>query len=270
MNIYKLLNEAVDYIENNLEEKVEYKKIAQIMGMNEYSMQTIFYAMCNISLSDYIRKRRLSNAGYDLYNTDRTILEIALKYQYNNATSFSRAFEKLYGIKPSKIRNNPNGLKMYLRIKFDEKEEVNNCIEYSIIDIEELELYGIGKKTTVDKISIDAPKFWKLKYKQYGEKYGEFDYGMTSYVDRFNNENCEYYVLYNRKVEEKDLKKIIIPKSKWIKIGINSQKALDIQSVTNKFYKEFIPSSSYKFRELPELEHYHDGIVDFLIPIEEN
>ena len=35
---------------------------------------------------------------------------------------------------------------MYLRIKFDEKEEVNKCIEYSIIDIEELELYGIGKK----------------------------------------------------------------------------------------------------------------------------
>ena len=82
MNIYKLLNEAVDYIENNLEEKIEYKKIAQIMGMNEYSMQTIFYAMCNISLSDYIRKRRLSNAGYDLYNTDRTILEIALQHHF--------------------------------------------------------------------------------------------------------------------------------------------------------------------------------------------
>lgn len=270
MNIYKLLNEAVDYIENNLEEKIEYKKVAQIMGMNEYSMQTIFYAMCNISLSDYIRKRRLSNAVYDLYHTNSTVLEIALKYQYNNATSFSRAFEKFYGVKPSKIKKNPNGLKMYSRIKFDEKEEIKQYIEYSIIELEKLELYGVGEKTTVDKINIDAPKFWKLKYKQYGKKYGEFDYGMTSYVDRFNNNNCEYYVLYNKKIKEQELKKIIIPKSKWIKVKIDSQEALDIQSVTNKFYKEFIPSSSYKFRQLPELEHYHDGIVDFLIPIEEN
>ena len=83
MNIYTLLNEAISYIEDNLEDKIDYKKISQILEMNEYSAQNIFYVLCNISVSDYIRKRRLSNAGYDLYNTNETVMDIAIKYQYN-------------------------------------------------------------------------------------------------------------------------------------------------------------------------------------------
>jgi len=92
--------------------------------MNEYTAQTAFYVLCNISISDYIRKRRLTNAGCDLYNTSQTVLSAAIKYQYNNATSFSRAFEKFHGIKPSEVKQNPQGLKVYSRIEFDENIKV--------------------------------------------------------------------------------------------------------------------------------------------------
>lgn len=267
MNIYKSLNQAIKYIEDNIENKIEYKKVAQILGMNEYTAQTAFYVLCNISISDYIRKRRLSNAGCDLFNTNQTVLDTAIKYQYNSGVAFSRAFEKFHGIKPSEVKQNPQGLKVYSRIEFDENVKEKNTIEYSIQEKEELILYGIGKNTNNENIHIDAPKLWEEKLKQYEEKYGHFDYGMTSYDDRFNCEECKYWVLYNKEIPEKEFEKIVIPKGKWIVIKINSQEAKDIQEVTNKFYKEFVPSTNYTLKEIPELEYYHDDITEFMIPI---
>ena len=72
--------------------------------------------------------------------------------------------------------------------------------------------------------------------------------------------------MYDKRIE--DLEKIIIPKSKWILIRINSRDAQDIQNASEMFYEEFLPSCKYNFRDLPELEYYHDGITDFLIPID--
>ena len=147
------------------------------------------------------------------------------------------------------------------------QEHLRNFTEYSIQQKEELILYGIGKKTTNENIHIDAPKLWQEKSKQYKEKYGYFNYGMTSYENRFNCEECKYWVLYNKEIPEKEFEKVIIPKGKWIVIKINSQEAEDIQEVTNKFYKEFVPSTNYTLKELPELEYYHDDITEFMIPI---
>ncbi len=112
MNIYKNLNEMINCIEDNLENEIKYEKLARILGVNEYTMKSIFSVICNMSVVEYIRKRRLSNAGFDLYRNNEKIIDIALKYQYESATAFSRAFEKFHGIQPSKVKNNPKGLKI--------------------------------------------------------------------------------------------------------------------------------------------------------------
>ena len=90
---------------------------------------------------------------------------------------------------------------------------------------------------------------------------------MIEYKDRERLFVKKYWILY---LEQKDnMEKIVIPKSKWIQIRINSQEPEDIQRVSENFYDYFIPSTKYNFRELPELEYYHDDITDFLIPIED-
>ena len=88
MNIYKNLNELIEYIEENLEENIDYNELAKIIGTNEYTMRRIFSLLTDVPISEYIRNRRLSNAGFDLYNSNEKIVDIAVKYQYDNATSF--------------------------------------------------------------------------------------------------------------------------------------------------------------------------------------
>ena len=124
MNIYKELNGIIEYIEENLENEIKYAELARRLGVNEYTMQRLFSLLCNISIAEYIRNRRLSNAGFDLQNSNNKIVDIAVKYQYESATAFSRAFEKFHGIKPSIVKDNPEKLKIFTKIVFTDRKSV--------------------------------------------------------------------------------------------------------------------------------------------------
>ena len=263
MNIYVELNKIIEFIENNLEEKIEYKELAKMIGVNEYTFQRIFSLICNSSISEYIRNRRLSNAGQELYLKDSKIVDLAVKYQYGNSTAFSRAFERFHGIKPSEVKKNPEKLKMFTKLHFNEINETSRNVEYKIIEQEQFVLYGKCKITNNENIRQDAPKF----YKQVKDEYGDPQYGLVEYIDKERMYVKSYWVLYNK--NNKGLEKRIIPKSKWIVIRINSQGAKDIQNVSKVFYEDFLPSCKYNLRDLPELEYYHDEVTDFLIPIED-
>lgn len=263
MNIYRELNKVIEYIENNLENKIDYNEISKIIGVNEFTFQRIFSIICNVSISEYIRNRRLSNAGQELYLNNNKIIDLAIKYQYNNATSFSRAFEKFHGIKPSQVRKNPEKLRMYTKLHFNENYDYNKNLEYRIIETEQKILYGKYKITTNTQIKNDAPEL----YKENEEKFGMPPYGMVEYKDKERLHVKAYWVLYNEKIDE--MEQIIIPKSRWIVIRVNSQRAQDIQETSKIFYRDFLPSCKYNVRDLPEIEFYHDEITDFFIPIED-
>lgn len=265
MNIYAALNQITEYIEEHLEDKIDYNTLARIMGVNSYTMQKIFSLITNVPLSEYIRKRRLSQAGFDLYQKNAKVMDIAIKYQYDNATSFARAFATFHGIKPSLV-NKETKLKNFPRILFDEKVKSVSELEYEIIELEKMELYGIGIKTNNKKIGYDAPKFFEETEQKYQEKYGNIKYGMVTYQDETREECTGYYILYDQKIKE--FERITIPASKWLVFKINSQNSKDIQKISHQFYMEFLPSCKYSFNSIPELEWYHDNQTDFLVPIE--
>ncbi len=267
MNIYHSLNLVFDYIEEHLEEKIDSKKIAQMLLTNEYTMQRLFRLLTNMTLTEYIRNRRLSQAGYDLIEKKEKIMDVAIKYQYENATSFSRAFEKFYGVKPSELKRNTTKLKEFPKLFFEEIEPVIEPFEYDIISLPELTLYGKGIKTTMDTIKVDAPKFFHMMNETYTPTYGEFDFGMVYYENRFESCNFEYWVLSKNKIP--GFTKYTIPKCRYLSFRIPNQEATSIQDLSQSFYNSFIPSCKYRLRDLPELEYYHDGVTDFLVPIED-
>ena len=98
------------------------------------------------------------------------------------------------------------------------------------------------------------------------EKYGNPPFGIIEYYDKERTKVKSYGVFYYE--NKGKMKKITIPKSKWIQITINSQITEEIQKTSEMFYQEFLPNSKYNFRDIPEIEFYHDKVTDFLIPIE--
>jgi len=264
MNIYKVLNEIMLYIEENLDKKIDYEVLSRKMGVDEYTMRRVFSLLTNISLTEYVRKRRLSNAGYDLYEGNLRVIDVAFKYGYENATSFSRAFMAFHGIKPSQV-NKSSKLKNFSCIRFDEEKNFARDIEYEIISLDEMVLYGTGIEVNNENIEDEAPKFFEEMDDKYSSQYGNISYAFITYTNECREECNGYYILYDKEIS--GFQRFVIPRSKWLLFKVDSDRAEDIRKVSQQFYIDFLPSCKFKFSDLPEIEYYHDGVVDFLVPI---
>ena len=109
-------NIALEYIEDNLDKNIDYKEISRKACCSLFYFSRIFAIMTGTSISDYIRRRRMSLAAIDLINTDEKIIEIAMKYGYNSNTSFNRAFKLIHGISPQMARKNKVELVAYPKL----------------------------------------------------------------------------------------------------------------------------------------------------------
>ena len=101
MDWLQRMNHAIDYIEDNLENNIDYEQIARIALCSVYQFQRMFSFVLEIPLSEYIRRRRLTLAAFDLKNRNNKVIDIALKYGYETPESFSRAFHNLHGLTPT-------------------------------------------------------------------------------------------------------------------------------------------------------------------------
>ena len=104
MNWIQGIQRAIDYVEANITEELDFEAVARQAYSSPFHFQRVFGVLCGFSLGDYIRMRRLSLAGEELSRGNAKIIEIALKYGYDTPESFSRAFTRFHGIAPSEAR----------------------------------------------------------------------------------------------------------------------------------------------------------------------
>lgn len=64
MDVLKNMNEALNYIERNLTEEIDYGEVARIAVCSEYHFKRMFSFLAGISLTEYIRRRRLTLAAF--------------------------------------------------------------------------------------------------------------------------------------------------------------------------------------------------------------
>ncbi len=105
VNILQKMNEALDYIEQNLTDDIDYVEVSRISLCSEYHFSRMFSFLAGITLSEYIRNRRLSLAAIELSQKNSKIIDIVIKYGYNSPDSFTRAFQKSHGSTPSEARS---------------------------------------------------------------------------------------------------------------------------------------------------------------------
>lgn len=66
MEWIKKLSAAIDYIENNLDSDFSYEEAARIACCSAFYFQRIFSYVAGISLSEYIRRRKMTQAAFEL------------------------------------------------------------------------------------------------------------------------------------------------------------------------------------------------------------
>lgn len=110
------IQRSIDYIEENIEQGLNSEIISSKLYVSSYNFQRMFAILCNCTVGEYVRNRRLTLAGYELLDNDANILEIAIKYGYETNESFTRAFSRFHGVTPSTVRKNKLSLNIFSRI----------------------------------------------------------------------------------------------------------------------------------------------------------
>lgn len=128
------IQRAVDYMEEHIEEELDYEKIAGEAFCSSYYFQKIFHILCGFSVGEYIRNRRLTLAGTALSTTNERIIDIALRYGYESPESFARAFARFHGITPSEARRDGSKLKLFSRLSVQIMMKGGNIMNYKIVE----------------------------------------------------------------------------------------------------------------------------------------
>lgn len=118
MDSLERMNQALAYIEENLAGEVDFKQVERLALCSEYHFRRMFSYLAGVTISEYIRRRCLTLAAFELLRSDVLVIDVALKYGYGSPDAFTRAFSGLHGITPVEAKNSGQPLKAYPRMTF--------------------------------------------------------------------------------------------------------------------------------------------------------
>ena len=267
MNVLKSMNSTIEYIEEHLLEELHMPEIAKATGNLENDLQKTFYALTGISIVEYIRRRRLSLAGYELQNREQSVLDIALKYGYTSPDSFTRAFRQMHGITPSAVKKGGCLLKSYGKITFVLTIRGVNAMNYRILKKEELHIIGFKKwfSTENDSQLTEIPKMWDSVTDELRQQIVDLSNndGVVGLCADMYDGGFDYWIgCMSDKACPDNLEEITIPASYWAVFEvIGSMRPLPnpMQDIWKRIYSEWLPNSGYQHAMIPEIEYYSSG-----------
>ena len=80
------------------------KSLSQQFNVSEAQIKSSFTGVYGMSPAAYARSQRMHGAAALLRETDRTVLDIACQFGYDNASKFARAFRDVIGVSPREYR----------------------------------------------------------------------------------------------------------------------------------------------------------------------
>ena len=118
MDWLQRMNNAINYIEDNLTNDIDFNEVAKVACCSVHHFQRMFSFITDVPLSEYIRRRRLTLAAFSLQKSDLKVIDISLQYGYESPEAFARAFQNMHGVTPTLARNAGVQLRAYPRISF--------------------------------------------------------------------------------------------------------------------------------------------------------
>lgn len=170
MDWVNAIEKAIQYIENHLVEDITVKDVAKYVHISEFYFQKGFAMLCGFTISEYIRKRRLSLAGNEIAGSDIKIIDIAIKYGYDSPDSFTKAFTRFHGVTPTVARKKHTTLKSFAPLKLTIALEGGYLMDYKIERKKAFKVIANEKRLLMKMLKRSFLIFGKSIIKQVKEK----------------------------------------------------------------------------------------------------
>ena len=265
------IQNAIDYVENNLLADLNIQDIAKTSLTSAFQFQRAFHILSGLTIGEYIRNRRLTLAAGDLQHGDERILDIALKYGYETPESFSRAFERFHGVLPSKVRKPGSKLRSFSRLTIKVTLEGGSIMDYRIEKMNAFKVLGKVEKEVIGNVTANL--FWKqcgedgtLKALTQYSTSPEKEYIGIADGSSYDGESYLYYIVTPYEGDEILDGHIVkeLPERLWVKfrcLSLGAENTAD-SDIWTKIYSEFFPTSDYEPAEF-QMEVYPCGDGDY-------
>lgn len=266
MDWIEKLNQAVVYIEENLEGSVSYERAAQIACCSVFHFQRMFNYIAGIPLSEYIRRRRMTKAALELQDGKEKVIDLALKYGYQSPTAFNRAFQSVHGISPSGARKPGVSLQSYPPVSFKITVKGVTAMEYQIVKKEEMRLVGVSAplEKEIEKNFETVPGLWNKAtmdgtLEKLQSLMGKEPMGILG-VSACFGESWRYYIAVATDGEVlPGMEEYIVPANTWAVFPGRGDMPGAIQELEKRAVTEWLPASGYEYADAPDIELYLDA-----------
>ena len=259
----KELNQVINYIEEHLTDELSLEVISEYAGVSDYHFRKIFYYLSGMTLSEYIKNRRLSEASMDLLRGE-TVTDVALKYGYQSIEGFTRAFKKWSGFLPSDVIR--KGIsKSFPKLSFIITVKGGNTMEFRIEEKPAFNIVGVSKRVPMqfEGVNNEIVKLAQSITKEQREEMHSlqniepYEVVNASYESDTNFLREEGYLTHMIGVltTENDisnlLEKVPVEACTWAVFPNEGPFPSTLQQTMAKVYSEWLPSSNYEVINAP-------------------
>ena len=260
MDWVRTINSAIEYMESHLQEEITLADIAKHVNLSAFHFQRAFSMLTDMSPAEYLRKRRLSQAGADMADGDEKVIDVALKYCYDSPESFTKAFTRFHGVSPMQVKK---GSPIQFMNRFTLRITIEGgCImEYTIEKWEAMDLLMHAKNFRAETSETEIPKFWDEYYanEEYRKIPGYF--GLCA-QQKTDSDEFRYGIGCNASDVEgipEGFEIIHIPEYTWAVFKCVGPMPKAIQAMWEKIYREWLPVSDYELIPDYDIENYLPG-----------
>lgn len=267
MDWLERLNLSINYIEENLSNTISYDHAAQIACCSTFHYQRMFSYIAGTSLSEYIRRRRMTAAAFDLQTNDLKVIDLSLKYGYDSPTSFNRAFQSVHGISPSLARAEGTSLKAFPRISFTISIKGDVEMNYRIEKKAAFRIVGVKEHfdMNIEESFSKVPLFWQETViagmiPNLCTLMNQQPSGVLGVSTCMNGKDFDYYIaVASNKPTPKGLVEYEIPAATWAIFECVGPMPHTIQELQKRIVSEWLPASGYEYADAPDIEVYTEG-----------
>lgn len=274
MDWLRCWNEALDYLEHNLDGDIKPEELGRLAGCSAYHFQRMFSYLAGVPLKEYIRRRRMTRAAADLRAGER-VLDVALRYGYDSPTAFNRAFQAVHGVAPSLAKQDGVKLKAFPCIRFKFVLKGDTEMEYQIVQKDAFRIVGIRTAIPqdIDDSFCQVPQFWMENAAKIPAVSALIDgtvpglLGVCTCRDgRFEH----YYIAAATQAPAPEgMWEEEIPACTWAIFSGSGTMPESIQGLQKRIVTEWLPGSGYEWAQAPDVEVYltPPGAPDFAFQV---
>lgn len=259
------LNQAMDHIEHHLDRQIDVAELARIAMTSEYHFRRMFSALAGMPLSEYIRRRRLTVAGADVFADRETLLDIAIRYGYGSGEAFARAFKAVHGVGPGEARQKGASLRAQPRMSFRLIVEGSTSMRYRIVEKDEFNLVGLkarvplvheGMNPSIVEFVRGIGQETLRRMEELSDQEPRGIVNVSDNVDESRTEGTEldyFHGVVTNADAPTDMESIPVAAGTWAVFENSGEFPLALQYMWRDVYTQWFPSNPYQSAPGPSI-----------------